>query len=70
MKINKKKTTIVTTCPFCGHINFIEVNESDYFDWDDGTLIQNALPYLSADEREMIKTGICPTCWDSMFGEE
>lgn len=70
MKINKKETTIVTTCPFCGHTNFIEVNESDYFDWDDGALIQNAFPYLSADEREMLKTGICPTCWEKMFGGE
>ena len=33
-------------------------------------LIQKAFPDLPIDEREMIKTGICPTCWDKMFAEE
>ena len=44
----------------------------DYLDWSDGELAQVAFPYLSADEREMLITGICPTCWDKMFddGEE
>ena len=33
-------------------------------------LIQKAFPDLPIDEREMIKTGICPTCWDKIFSEE
>lgn len=70
MKVNRKEVTIVTTCPFCGRANEVEVNEMDYLDWDDGLLVQDAFPYLSADEREMLITGICPTCWDKMFGEE
>lgn len=68
MKINNKEITIVTRCPFCGKANFIEVNEMDYLDWSDGELAQVAFPYLSADEREMLISGICPTCWDKMFG--
>lgn len=62
--------TIATRCPFCGHANFIEVHEDDYWRWQDGALVQNAFPYLSADEREMLISGICPKCWDGMFGEE
>ena len=27
-------------------------------------LIQDICPELSADEREMLITGICPKCWD------
>lgn len=69
-KINYKEVSIVTRCPFCGKSNFVEVNEADYLDWDDGELVQNAFPYLSADEREMLISGICPTCWDGMFGGE
>ena len=69
-KINYKEITIVTACPFCGHANEVEVNEMDYFDWQDGELAQNAFPYLSADEREMLISGICPKCWDEMFGGE
>ena len=70
MKINYKELTVVTRCPFCGKGNFIEVNDADYDDWQDGELAQVAFPYLSADEREMLISGICPTCWDRMFGGE
>ena len=69
-RINYKEVTVVTACPFCGCANFIEVNEADYLDWQGGELVQNAFPYLSADEREMLISGICPTCWNGMFGGE
>lgn len=69
MKVNRKEVTIVTACPICGHANEIAVNEEDYFDWSfDGALVQDAFPYLSADEREMLVSGICPTCWEKTFG--
>ena len=61
-------TVVVTFCPFCGKANEIEVNEMDYLDWKDGKSVQDAFPYLSADKREMLFSGICPTCWDGMFG--
>ncbi len=67
-KTNNREVTVLTYCPFCGEAHEIEVNESDYWDWDDGELVQNAFPYLDANEREMLKTGICPSCWDAMFG--
>lgn len=69
MKKNFHEICVVTYCPFCGKAHEIEVNEMDYLDWQDGELAQNVFPYLSADEREMLISGICPTCWDKMFGE-
>ena len=38
--------------------------------WESGTLIQNAMPDITADEREFIKTGITGEEWDNAFGEE
>ena len=70
VKINFKEVIVVTQCPFCGRANEIAVNEADYWDWDDGMLAQDAFPYLSANEREMLISGICPTCWEKMFGKE
>jgi len=71
MRENKKEVTVVTVCPMCGHANEVAVNEEDYFNWSfDGALVQDAFPYLSADEREMLISGICPKCWDKLFGEE
>ena len=68
MKENKKEVCVVTRCPFCGRGNEVEVNENDYWDWQDGELVQVAFPYLSANEREMLISGICPTCWEKTFG--
>lgn len=70
MKKNFHEICVVTYCPFCGKAHEIEVNEIDYLDWQDGELAQNAFPYLSADEREMLVSGICPDCWNGMFGQE
>lgn len=69
-RINYKEVCVVTQCPFCGRGNEVEVNEADCWDWDDGMLVQDAFPYLSASEREMLITGCCPTCWNKMFGDD
>ena len=42
----------------------------DYLDWSEGELVQIAFPYLSAEERETLISGICPKCWDETFGED
>ena len=61
---------IPTTCPICGETNYISVESEDWYAYVNGELAQNAFPYLFADEREMLISGICPTCWNKMFGEE
>lgn len=62
---------ITSTCPFCGKISFIEVNADAYESWRYGdVLIQDAFPELSANDREQLKTGICPECWDNMFSSD
>jgi len=66
-RINYKEVGVITSCPFCGRVNAVEVNDEDYWDWQDGMTVQVAFPYLSADEREMLISGICPTCWDKTF---
>jgi hypothetical protein len=37
--------------------------------YKNGMLLQKALPELSADKRELIKSAICGSCWDEMFKE-
>ena len=49
----------------------IDVTHTLIYDWEvEGVLIQYAMPNLTADEREFIKTGITPQEWDDMFGGE
>ena len=60
---------IIRTSPFSGNTNSmeIEITQEQIALWESGTLIQNAMPHLSADEREFIMTGITPEEWDSAF---
>ena len=37
--------------------------------WANGELIQNCFPYLNADQREILKTGIDGESWEEMFAE-
>ena len=45
----------------------ISVTQAELDDRASGTLIQNALPSLSADDREFLMTGATPEEWDEMF---
>ena len=63
MKINHKEIQLTNICPFCGEVNHVWVNEIDYAQWKNGTLAQDAFPYLSTDEREILISGVCPICW-------
>lgn len=67
--------TINKTCPFClpsapEREYAIEVDAEGYGKWISGMFIQDAFPDLSADEREQIKTGIHPACWDRIMAED
>ena len=57
--------------PFSGNVNrmSIQVTQAQIDAWQGGELIQNAMPNVSADEREFIKTGITPEEWEETFGE-
>jgi len=60
------------TCLFRGNSSSgrpfsILVPYADANRWINGELIQNCFPYLSADEREILMTGIDSETWDEMF---
>jgi hypothetical protein len=47
----------------------IDVTEEQLQKWQDGMLIQNAMPNLTAGEREFIKTGVTDEEWETYLGE-
>ena len=57
---------------FSGNVHSwdIPVTEEQLNLWQRGILIQNAMPHLTADEREFIMTGTTPDEWNQMFGED
>ena len=62
---------IERTSPLTGKVNTmtITMEPADYQSWRNGELIQNALQYLTADQREFLKTGIYADEWNQLFPE-
>lgn len=54
-------------CEQCGEQHFIAVNRTDWQDYLDGKLAQDAFPYLQADNRELIISKICDKCFNKIF---
>jgi hypothetical protein len=46
------------------------VSESGIANWRGGALIQDALPELDADQRELLISGIHAGCWAKMFRDD
>lgn len=59
---------ISNVCPFCGKTHSFKTDASEFKKglnvYIGGALIQNAWPYLTASQRELMNTGICDECYD------
>jgi hypothetical protein len=57
-------------CAFCGERGVLEdVDALGYVEWSElGKNIQEALPELDADQRELLISGTHAHCWEMAFG--
>ena len=57
--------TVLVPCRWCGKRETFRVNLENFRKWtDQHELIQNAMPELSVDKREMLVSNTCSTCWN------
>lgn len=66
--MNGQPHTIYTRCRMCGATRDIVVGDEDWAAWKGGTYAQEAFPYLSTSQREMLISQTCDGCWDRIFG--
>jgi hypothetical protein len=65
-------------CVACGEVHRFELDsgyalafQQGFILWHDrGVLIQDALPFLTAGQREILMTGVSEECWDALFADE
>ena len=54
------------------HMREIDMDQQAFVEahhaWQTGTLVQNAFPNLSDDDREFIRSGITPEEWEATWG--
>lgn len=74
MQVHRKEgapnVVVDTTCPRCQRESQVVVPAEGFDRWRNGALIQEALPTVNMELREMLQTGICPQCWDEIFPPE
>lgn len=63
------KTTLVfkIRCIHCGRDYEVKAPLNGIAAWMDDQKIQHALPMLNANERELLLTGTCSSCWEDIF---
>jgi hypothetical protein len=57
-------------CLGCGQTTWFTMTEEQHRFWKQGVHIQNIFPDWSAEDREMLISGTCPSCWEEMWAEE
>lgn len=53
-------------CQVTGEVFILIVDAQALIDWREGKLIQDALPQLTKDQREILQTGFTPAEWEAM----
>lgn len=65
-----RDTRIEVLCRFCDGEFTFRVDACDVEAWRSGTYVQDAFPYLSINQRELLKTATCGKCWDKIFPDD
>ena len=61
---------IIGSCKSCGVRQRVVVPDEGWKRWKTGAYIQDALPMLSADIRELLISGYCGNCFDDICKDE
>lgn len=65
---DQKLRSYSNACSMCDAITTVYAKPEDVWRWEDGTLIQDAMPYLKPSEREVLISGLCYECQKKIFG--
>jgi len=66
-----EKMDVDVRCRLCGTYHTLTVNTGMFMLWTSrGILIQDAFPELSLDQRELLISQTCGSCFDELFGGE
>lgn len=56
------------TCINCKKVYTVDVPKEGFFNWQSGMLIQDAMPDVSADDRELLISHLCSSCFNDLVG--
>ena len=68
--LTNREFVLSVRCNTCDKPHTLLVDMRDLVKWKTGTYIQDAMPYLNTEDRELLISGICGDCFDNMFSNE
>jgi hypothetical protein len=57
-------------CINCKKSYPIELDVNQYVKWQEGMLIQDVFPQMSADDRELLISRTCGSCWEIVIPKD
>ena len=57
------KTSLTAFCYTCGHHDTFAVKNKDLAAWKNGSDIEEVMPYLTDNQRRMMVSEYCVSCW-------
>lgn len=67
---DRPEMTIELACPTCHQPCKLTVRSEDVRQWKNGMNVQLAFPYLEPSQRELLISGVCSACCDSIDLED
>jgi hypothetical protein len=67
---NLQKVEVEVVCALCQQPKRVLVPVEGLLAWRKGMYIQDAMPDVSAEERELLISQTCPACFNEAFKEE
>ena len=68
--MNKTHILAEIRCPHCRRLYTLQLSKAGIEARENGALIQDAFPELTAGERELLISGTCDACWERFFPSE
>ena len=70
--MKNEKINVNVPCGFCNTEYKVEMTESQFNELmsPHRRHIQDIIPELAPEIRELFISGMCPKCWDKLFGSE
>ena len=68
--MNLPVTPVRLLCRICSQQQEVIAPVAGLMAWEEGAFIQDAMPELSAGDREMLISQTCDDCWHMMFGDD
>lgn len=66
-EVNNNGWVTIEVVDITGDSHLMDVKSIDLDAYEDGALIQDAFPYLTNEQRELIITGLTDDMWGDMF---